>query len=480
MLLSKLLEGVEYISCNADLSADINNLTSDSRKAQEGVVFVCIPGVSRDGHDFAPAAASQGAQAIVCERDLGLDNQIVVKSSREAFAAMCENYFGNPLKSLKLIGITGTNGKTSTTYILKHILEECGHKCGLVGTIRNMIGQQEIEAKFTTPDTYDLHSLFAQMAQAGCEYCIMEVSSHALAQGRVTGLHFEVGCFTNLTQDHLDFHHTMQEYFEAKCIMLTMSSAVCLNADDEWWKRAQVPQNVRAITYGMENSALSLCASDARYAPDGVRFSLSWQGKTADAYVPIPGKFSVYNALSAVSCALALGEELDAIEKALASAQGVKGRAEVYPTGRDFSVIIDYAHTPDGVSNILTAMREVSRGRLVCIVGCGGDRDAAKRPIMGSTAAQYADFVVITSDNPRSEEPMRIIEQILPGVKQHDTPYVVIENRRDAIEYALRNAQKDDVIVLAGKGHETYQILSTGTIHFDEREVLGEILAQMQ
>jgi len=478
MKLSEIFSGISCIT-TADMDTQITVLTDDSRKAQPGSVFFCIKGLTRDGHEFAPGAAQAGA-IVVCERDLGLhEHQIIVEDSRLAYAAACENYFGNPLRRLKLIGITGTNGKTSTTFILKHILEQCGKKTGLIGTVQNMIGDEVVEAHYTTPFTYELHELFGRMADAGCEYCVMEVSSFGLEQGRVAGLHFEVACFTNLSQDHIDVHHTMEAYFDAKCILFERCDKAVINADDPWSHKIPLSDDVSTLWFSQKGNE-GLTASDILCRADGVDFTMSLNGSEAERVsVGIPGRFSVYNLLSAAGCALAAGLELSDIAAALRTAKGVKGRAEVYPNGKDYTIIIDYAHSPDGVENILRSMRELTRGRLVALLGCGGDRDAAKRPLMGEAAARLADFVIVTSDNPRSEDPESIISQIVPGVEKHSTGHVVIVNRRDAIEYAVRNARKADVIVLAGKGHETYQILSTGTIHFDEREVLDEIYAKI-
>lgn len=488
MILEKLLDGIEH-KTQLPIDTEIEALTADSRKAAQGSLFCCVKGITSDGHDFAQAAQEAGA-VILCERDLGLDRQILVDSTREAFAAVCENFFGNPLRKLKLIGVTGTNGKTSVTMLIKQTLEKCGVKAGLIGTIHNMIDDEVLETQYTTPDTFELHRLFSQMRDAGCGVCVMEVSSHALEQGRVAGLTFEVGCFTNLSQDHLDFHGTMEGYFAAKQKLFAHCRKAVVNFDDEWGQRLQIPENMIKYNFGMAGrdsggkDSLSIAAVNPVYRPDGVEFRLIYGDGSASVRAATPGRFSVYNALAAAGCVLAIGGfGLNAVAHALSQATGIKGRAEVYPTGREFTVIIDYAHTPDGVENILAAMRDVQpkdSGRLICLIGCGGDRDPKKRPLMGEAAARLSDLVIITSDNPRSENPADIIEQILPGVEKHDTPSVVIENRRDAIEYAVTHAEKDDIIVLAGKGHETYQILGTGTIHFDEREVLAEIFAGMK
>ena len=485
MTLENLLDGISY-QTNLPPGTQIESLTTDSREAGEGSLFCCVEGIKSDGHDYAAAACEMGAVAL-CQWDMGLDRQILVDSTREAFTQICENFFGNPLRELKLIGITGTNGKTSTTFLIKQTLEGCGVKVGLIGTIHNMIGGEVIETHLTTPDTVELHGLFAKMRDAGCAACVMEVSSHAIEQGRVAGLRFEVGCFTNLSQDHLDYHGTMAAYFSAKERLFLQCRKAVINTDDDWGRRLHIPENVIRYDFGIGRVGVDnddyFAAADPVFRPDGVDFDLIYGGGKSHVHAATPGRFSVYNALAAAGCVLALGGfGLRAVTNALSQAAGIKGRAEVYPTGRDFTVIIDYAHTPGGIENILSAMRDImdpDSGKLTCLVGCGGDRDHKKRPLMGAAAASLSDFVIVTSDNPRSENPAEIIKQILPGVEKHDTPYIVIENRREAIEYAVTHAEKGDVIVLAGKGHETYQILNTGTIHFDEREVLDEVFERM-
>lgn len=478
MLLSEILKGVEYKGEIID--CEVKNITSDSRKVTESMIFVCIKGVKSDGHDYAQKAVENGACGVICEHDLGLPNQILVSSSRMAFAAVCENLFNHPLKKLKLIGVTGTNGKTSTAFITKQILERNGHKCGLIGTIQNMVGDEVIHTEYTTPDTYELHSLFKRMADAQCEYVIMEVSSHALDQGRVADMHFAAGCFTNLTEDHLDYHGTMEAYFEAKTKLFGMCDNAIINIDDAWGNKIPVADSVELISYGIENTLAELRAEDVSFSADGVAFNLCFMGDKVAVKVPTPGKFSAYNALSAAGCALSVGLTLNEVADGLTHSTGVKGRAEVYPTNRDFTIILDYAHTPDGIENILSSMKAVADGRLVALFGCGGDRDPYKRPLMGEAAAKLADFVIVTSDNPRTEDPEKIIEAIIPGVEKYSTPHIVIANRREAMKYAVEHALPNDVIVLAGKGHEDYQILSTGKIHFDEREVLTEIFSELE
>lgn len=477
MKLAQLLREIDYKGQAPDI--EISGVTSDSRAAGPGVVFVCLKGEKSDGHDYAAAAAEAGCAAVIAERDTGVSvPQIITKDTHAAYAAACANYFGNPADKLKFIGVTGTNGKTTVTTIIKDVLERCGYKTGLIGTIKNMSGDRELPAHYTTPEAYELQSLLRTMVDDGCEYCVMEVSSHALAQKRVDGLHFICGVFTNLTQDHLDFHKTMENYLKAKQRLFEMSDMGVINADDPYAKTIINEASCRTITYGVKAEDADFRACDIKYNSDGISYSL--KGKVSgEITANLPGAFSVYNTLAAIACAVSVGIPFEKAKNALASFKGVKGRIEVVPTGRDFTIIIDYAHTPDGLEKILRAVRSFSKGRVVALFGCGGDRDKGKRPKMGKAAADNADFLIITSDNPRTEDPDAIIEDILAGLSGSNTPYVKITNRREAIKYAIMNAEKDDCIVLAGKGHEDYQILPTGRIHFDEREVIAEILNEL-
>ena len=390
---------------------------------------------------------------------------------------MCAKWFGNPADSLKLLGVTGTNGKTSVTYMLKKIIEKAGYKVGLIGTIQNMIGEEIIAAHNTTPNAYELNSLFALMKAKGCTYVIMEVSSHALDQSRVYKLNFEAAMFTNLTQDHLDYHGTMENYLAAKKKLFKMCRTAVINSDDSYAARLTEGLDCKIVTYSTGNDS-TYSAKGINYHPTGVEYEFVSDTEIEHIKVNTGGKFTVYNSLCAASCAVEIGISIKTVSAALAEMHGVKGRAEVVPTGRDFTVIIDYAHTPDGLKNILSTFRECKKNRLIVVFGCGGDRDKTKRPIMGNIAARFADFAIVTSDNPRSEEPGAIIKDILEGMKGVATPYKVVENRIEAIKYAVSIAVKDDIIVLAGKGHETYQILKTGTIHLDEREVVAEALKE--
>ncbi len=475
MLLKNLLPEITTEFDNTE----IIGIACDSRAVKEGFAFVCINGSTADGHNFAESALEKGAAVIITERKLGIKNEITVSDTRAAYALMSREFFGNPAKSLKLIGVTGTNGKTSITYMLRAILESAGHKTGIIGTIQNMIGDEVIPSANTTPDAYTLNSLFAKMRDAGCEYAIMEVSSHALDQKRVYGIEFDVAAFTNLTQDHLDYHVTMDNYLEAKKKLFSMCKTAVVNLDDAYADRIVEDFDGKLVTYSVKSNESTYSAKYINLRSEGIEYQLVGFNLIQRMKIKSGGGFSVYNSMCAAACAIELGISLPAVSAALEAMNGVKGRAEIVPTGRDFTVIIDYAHTPDGLKNILSAFKEIKKGRLVCLFGCGGDRDATKRPLMGKIAANMSDFVIVTSDNPRSEEPLKIISDITEGMKDTRTPYKVIESRIEAIHYAIENAESDDIIILAGKGHEDYQILSTGKIHLDEREVVARALGAL-
>lgn len=475
MKLSEILNGIEIKNEYSD--ADVLDITQDSRTVREGSLFVCIKGNSFDGHSAAAEMLQKGAVAVVAEKDLGLEKQIIVNNSRDAFSEICANFYGNPAEELKLIGLTGTNGKTTTAFLIKQLLENTGKKVGLIGTVQNMVGNEIYPAKYTTPDPYELHKLFRKMADAGCEYCVMEVSSQALVQRRVSGLKFYIGAFTNLTQDHLDYHKTFENYFDAKRILFENSEIAVTNKDDKYGLKIVENLSSKVLTYAVNTNNADYVAKNVKFLPDGVEYELvcDYVGRI---HCAIPGRFSVYNSLCAAAVVLALGTEFKDVVQAVPKCAGVKGRIEVVPCSRDFTIIIDYAHSPDGLENIISSLKEIAKGRVVTLFGCGGDRDKTKRPLMGRIASELSDFCIVTSDNPRSENPSEIIENILEGMQNCSTPYKVVENRKEAIRFAIENAEKDDIILLAGKGHETYQILPTGTIHFDEREAVAEILGE--
>ena len=471
MKLQAILQGLEPLEVHADLSREITGICYDSRAVKPGNLFVAICGYDTDGHKYIPMALEKGAACVLCEKAPAEGEYVLLSDTRRGLALAGANWYGNPAGEMTMIGITGTNGKTTTTYLVKHILEDClGAKVGLVGTIQNMIGDEVLHTERTTPESLELQALFRHMADAGCTHVVMEVSSHALSLHRVDGVTFDVGVFTNLTQDHLDFHKTMEEYCRAKAMLFARSKVGAVNVDDPWAKEILAHATCPVITYSAKGQA-ALEATDIRLEPHHVAFTAHYQGTETACTLGIPGAFSVYNALSAMSAALALGIAPEKAAASLATARGVKGRAEVVPTpGKDYTVLIDYSHTPDSLENILKTVREFARGRVIAVFGCGGDRDPIKRPIMGKIAADLADLVVVTSDNPRTEDPMAIIDQILMGIPKDQTPTTVIENRRQAIRWAMDNAQAGDVIVLAGKGHETYQEIGHEKFHLDERE----------
>lgn len=475
MKLSDFLRDINGLS-----DCEISGVTFNPKKVTENTLFVCVKGPTADGHNAAAEALNAGAAAVVCERDLGLERQIIVDDTHEFYFGACAKWFGEPLKSLKLIGITGTNGKTSVSYMLKAAFEAAGHKCGLIGTIQHLIGDEPVQSNNTTPGAYELNELFAKMRDSGCDTVIMEVSSHALDQRRICGVTFDAAIFTNLTQDHLDYHKTFENYLLAKRKLFQMCDTAVVNIDDDADAKLLDGLSCKRVTYSASVDDSTYSAKGISYRADGVDFDFVGYGVIGRVRMQTGGKFSVYNALAAISAAVTLGIPAPVAAKAISDMPVVKGRAESVPTGRDFHIIIDYAHTPDGLQNIISTFRDVPHKRIVTLFGCGGDRDKTKRPIMGKIAAQLSDLVIVTSDNPRTENPAAIIKDILGGMKEIKTPHVVIENRVEAIKYAVKHAQAGDIIVLAGKGHETYQILNTGKIHLDEREVVKAALEELK
>lgn len=478
MKLQDLLKGVAVLESTAAPDTEINEVRYDSRAVRPGDLFVAIRGYATDGHQYIGKALEQGAAAIVCEEAPAGAPAVVVENARRALAEIAANRFGHPADSMVMLGVTGTNGKTTTTYLVKHMLEDAGHKVGLIGTNQNLIGDEVVETERTTPESYELHALFARMRDAGCTHVIMEVSSHSLVLDRVHGIHFAVGAFTNLTQDHLDFHKTMEEYRRAKALLFTISDKGVINLDDPAAGAMLADAKCPCLTFSCEKDAADLTAKNLKLHADGVEFVAATKGDLARVKLPIPGHFSAENALTALGIVLQLGMPLADAAKSLATATGVKGRVEVVPTDTDYTVLIDYAHSPDGVENVLRAVRGFARGRVVALFGCGGDRDRTKRPKMGKIAADLADFCIVTSDNPRTEDPKTIIDDILEGMKGTKTPMQVIVDRPEAIHWALAHAKKDDIIVLMGKGHETYQEVNHVKHHMDEREIVRDFFAR--
>ena len=481
MKLKALLEGIRILETNADMEMEIGEVAYDSRKVTPGGMFVAIAGFSSDGNRFIPMARDKGAAVVVTAKRPKLDiPYVLVESDRYALAMIGTNYYGHPAESMTMIGITGTNGKTSVTLLLKQVLEQkLGAKVGLIGTMGNMVGDEELPTERTTPESFELQGLFARMRDAGCTHVVMEVSSHALVLDRVGGIHFDVAAFTNLTEDHLDFHKTMDAYCDAKAMLFEHCGKAVINADDDYAHRMLAKAKCPVLTFSARGKG-GLNAKDLQLHAEGIRFTAApLIEKEVQVTLPIPGKFSVYNALTVLGIARSLGISLEDAASALAKAKGVKGRIEVVPTpGKDYSVLIDYAHTPDALANVLSTVKDFCKGRVIAVFGCGGDRDPIKRPIMGEIGVKMADFAVITSDNPRTEDPVAIINDILKGVRNEMGPFVVVPERRSAIRYAMDIARKDDIIVLAGKGHETYQEINGEKFHLDEREEVAAYLSE--
>ena len=482
MKLKELLAGINILKATADMELEIAHVAYDSRKVQPGGMFVAISGFATDGNRFVPMAMEKGAAVIVTAKaPEGEIPYVLVESDRLALALIGRNFFGNPAAAMKMIGVTGTNGKTSSTLLLKHVLETVqGAKVGLMGTMENIIGDQHIPADRTTPESFELQALLAQMRAAGCTHVIMEVSSHAIALDRVAGIIYDVAAFTNLTEDHLDFHETMENYADTKAILFRHCRKAVGNRDDSWYDRICGGAACPVLTFSAKGAA-DLYAKDAELLSNGVCFTAVSGEESAEVKLAIPGKFTVYNALNVLGMAMQLGVSLSDAARALGSAQGVKGRVEVVPTpGKPYTILIDYAHSPDGLENVLSSCKGFCKGRLIAVFGCGGDRDPIKRPIMGKIGTDIADYAIITSDNPRTEDPDKIIEDIVKGIDDGKNNYEIIENRPQAIRHAMDIAGKNDIIILAGKGHETYQEICGVKHHLDEREVVAACLEEMR
>ena len=480
MKLRELLKGIAVLECTADPGLEVASVAYDSRKVEQGGMFVAISGFASDGNRFIPMALEKGAAVVVtAKKPEGEVPYVLVESDRLALALIAVNFFGHPAESMTMVGVTGTNGKTSSTLLLKQVIEKTlGAKVGLIGTMENLIGDEVVPTERTTPESFELQALFARMRDAGCKYVVMEVSSHAVTLERIGGVHFDVAAFTNLTEDHLDFHKTMDAYCEAKCGLFHRCDRAVINADDGYADRfLRAAENCQVLTTSVAGKG-DLTASELVLEAEGIRFRADCGGETVSVSLPIPGRFTVYNALTVLGVAKQLGISLSDAAEALKTARGVKGRVEVVPTPETpYTVLIDYAHTPDGLENVIRSVKHFCKGRVITVFGCGGDRDPIKRPIMGEIGVKLSDFAVITSDNPRTEEPMAIIRDILAGVKEEFGPYTVVEDRRAAIRYAMDIAEKDDIIILAGKGHETYQDVGGVKHHLDERE---EVAAHLQ
>lgn len=474
--------GSEYIA--------VQDVTADSRTVGEGSLFICLRGAHSDGHDFAAQAVRSGASVIVADRPVTVPEEtavVYVKDTRTAMEQLTPYFFDYPSRKMRMIAVTGTNGKTTTTHIAAHILRKMGYKTGVIGTVHMLIDDEVFPTHNTTPDVVDLQKMLQRMVSEGVTHVCMEVSSHALVMGRVAGCEFDTAVFTNLTEDHLDFHKTMDNYARAKSILFSMVSSegqhkkgkhAVINADDPY---AAVMENAvgdtdlcPVSTYGIRETA-DLRAEDIRFTGKSSSFSIEEGNRTWPVRTRMAGRFNVYNTLASVGAAQAEGVPMDVILEGLADFTAVPGRFELIDEGQSFSVVVDYAHTPDGLENILKTAREITKGRVIAVFGCGGDRDKMKRPIMGRIAASYGDLVIVTSDNPRTEDPDVIVKEVAAGVieKAKEKPeleYRIIADRRSAIRSAIGEARPGDIVLIAGKGHENYQILKDRTIHFDDRE----------
>ncbi|HXE72607.1 MAG TPA: UDP-N-acetylmuramoyl-L-alanyl-D-glutamate--2,6-diaminopimelate ligase [Candidatus Nitrosotenuis sp.] len=489
MKLADLARCLEDARLEGDPDVEVKELAYDSREVGPGCLFVCIEGFSTDGHLFAPSALARGAAALVCERDIpGTEGvpRIRVPNTRRALALLSAEMTGRPADHLLTVGITGTNGKTTTAFLTEAVLRARGNRPGLLGTIQAQVGGQVRRLANTTPESLDLHRLFAEMRQARQDSVVMEVSSHALALDRVYGIPYDVGVFTNLSQDHLDFHGDMESYFQAKLRLFHSLGTVrgrpvtpyaVVNIDDEYGRRVLEVLRVPFVTYGFSEEA-HVRATEVDVGPDGLGYLLITPLGQSRVDLQLSGLFNVYNSLAAISVGLALRVDLEPAVRAVESVEAVPGRFQLVSEGQDFAVVVDYAHTPAGLASLLRSVREITPGRVVAVYGCGGDRDRSKRPQMGRIGGELADFVVLTSDNPRSEDPMAILAQVEGGLKASGCPYAIQPDREVAISLALHSARPGDTVVIAGKGHETYQIFKDRTIPFDDVEVARRILRE--
>jgi len=479
MDLERLIEALDPIDVRGRAPVEVRDLAYDAQAVSEGSLFFCVPGMRADGHDFAPAALERGAVALVVERPLELEApQLVVGSARTAMAVAADAFFGQPTRELTVAGVTGTNGKTTTCFIAYEILAAAGRRPGLLGTVESRVRGELRKMARTTPEAIDLQRLFREMLDGGDRSCVMEASSHAIELHRLDRVRFSALAFTNLSQDHLDFHETMESYFTAKrrIFISGEETPAAINIDDPWGRRLAVDLRAlgqeQVLTFGRSNDA-DLRADEVELGSRGTRIRIG----ELELRSPLRGAFNAENLLAAVALARLLGVEDGAIEAGVAALAGVPGRFETVDRGQDFVVVVDYAHTPDALERVLRAARELSQGRLICVFGCGGDRDREKRPLMGEIAAGLSDLVIVTSDNPRSEEPRAIVDQILKGIGEAQ---VAVElDRRAAIAQALSEARAGDVVVIAGKGHEQGQETAGRVLPFDDREVAGGLLEQL-
>ncbi|MCR4403182.1 MAG: UDP-N-acetylmuramoyl-L-alanyl-D-glutamate--2,6-diaminopimelate ligase [Firmicutes bacterium] len=491
--LRDLLKQVGVEASTGDMGVLVRGVAYDSRAVEPGYLFVCIRGERHDGHDFAEEAVRRGAVALVVEKDVTVAEGVAavrVRDSREALARVAQAFYGDPSRSMVCVGVTGTKGKTTTTHLVKHVLDASGKWCGIIGTIGHVVGDEVIESKHTTPESLDVQRILAEMRKRGQRAAAMEVSSHAVVQGRVLGVDFDIGVFTNIGHDHLDFHGTFESYLAAKTSFFEaldrgpspkgITRTAVINLDQAHARHIISRTRAHVMTYGI-SSAADVRAEDVRLLKQGASFTVNTPKGRADVRLKLSGVFNVYNALAAIACGVAAGASPEEAKSGVESVVGVPGRFETVDEGQPFVVIVDFAHTPDSLENVLRAARGLAMGEMTVVFGCGGDRDRTKRPIMGEIAARLANHVIITSDNPRSEDPESICREIEDGVLRVRRPlegYEVIVGRADAIRRALFRAKEGDVVVIAGKGHETYQIFRDRAIHFDDREIARDCLRE--
>ncbi len=483
MYLNELFKNTQVVVDENNKNVDVKGICYNTKTLAEGDIFVCLKGYSVDGHTFAQAAAAKGAVAILAEHDIqDVEVPVIVcRDTRRALSKISANFFENPSKPIETFGVTGTNGKTSITYMIRKMLESAGHSCGVIGTISYEYADKIIPAPNTTPESYELQKICSEMIRLGIMNLAMEVSSHALAQGRVADVDFDYGIFTNLTPDHLDFHNTLEEYYLAKKQLFYMTNKMgIINIDDPYGKRLfdeLKKDNRQCVSYSLENKAANYYAEVIKTDAFGSVFNVVVDGTDKIEIISrIPGIFSVYNVLAACTACLVAGIESDKIAAGVLKLAGVPGRFETVLNNKNIIAIVDYAHTPDALENVLKTANSFKKGRLICVFGSGGDRDKTKRPLMGKAAGMQADYCILTSDNPRAEEPMAIIKDIELGTQETNCAYEIIENRYSAIKRAIDIYEENDVILVAGKGHEDYQIIGTEKIHFDDREALRELI----
>lgn len=480
-----LLKSLPFYKLSYSSNPEILSLENDHRQVREGALFICIKGYTFDGHKVAQEAVNKGARAILAEQPVEVEGApvITVADTKKAMAILANFYYGSPTTEMQLVGITGTNGKTTTSHLLTEIYKEAGEKTGLIGTMYMKIGEEVIDTKNTTPESLTLQKTFKKMRDKGVSAAVMEVSSHSLVEGRVWGCDYDIAVFTNLTQDHLDYHHTMEEYRRAKGLLFAQlgntysadkPKFAVLNEDEEASAVYKRETAAHIVTYGIDNPAM-FQATDIKLTSEGTEFLLNYPDGNRKVKTKFAGKFNVYNVLAALAAACTAGVDLDTAIHAIERMEGVAGRFELVPNNQGIAVIVDYAHTPDSLVNVLKTVQPLTAGRVFTVVGCGGDRDRTKRPLMAEVACEYATNAIFTSDNPRSEDPAAILKDMEAGVIGE--AYKVILDRREAIFHAIEQAQSGDAVVIAGKGHETYQIIGNQVLDFDDRAVAKEALS---